>query len=188
MPASGRSRRTSSQVRSRTNLYAYTDGDPVSETDPSGLLTLVDFACAMDPQFCLEIMGVIVGNHGAIIATETGDQCAADEANRVANGFQLAGTLAGIFTVSKAVNSNLIHAADRAVERGVFQSADEAADAMRALSKDITKNGFPEDAVLDTANADRVLVPIGKAGVAVYLVAKNGTGKLKNVLNAIIGP
>ena len=152
------------------------------------MITSVDAACAMDAQFCLEIMGEIIGNHGAIVARETGNQCIAEEANRVANGFQFAATLAGVFQVSKAVNTNLPHAVERAIERGIFQSAEEAADALRALSKDITKNGFPKGAILDPANVDRVLVPIGNAGMAVYKVAKNGTAKLKTVLNAIIGP
>ena len=40
-----------------THVYAYTDGNPISNTDPSGLITSVDFACARDPQFCLEISG-----------------------------------------------------------------------------------------------------------------------------------
>ena len=44
--------------------------------------------------------------------------------------------------------------------------------------------GFPANAIADTAYVDRVLVPIGDNGVAVYQVAKNGTAKLKTVLIA----
>jgi RHS repeat-associated protein len=168
-----------------TNYYAYTNGNPVSYIDPSGLiLTSVDAACVIDPGFCAEIMGQIIENHGAITATETGNQCAAQEANRVANGFRTAGNIASVFTIAKAVNSNLPHAVANAVERGIFPTADIAADELRALTAQITANGFPANAILDTARADRVLVPIGNAGMAVYQVAKNGTAKLKTVLNA----
>jgi len=86
--------------------------------------------------------------------------------------------------VSKAVNSKLQHAARRAVERGFFNSVNEAADALRALSKQITQNGFPEGAIADTAHADRVLVPLKNGAYAVYQVAANGTAKLKTVLTA----
>jgi RHS repeat-associated protein len=96
------------------NLYAYTDGNPVSNTDPSGLITSVDMACAMDPQFCLEIMGQIIGNNGAIIAKSTGDQCVAEEANRVANGFQLAATIATVAQLGGAAKG-LVTGASNAV-------------------------------------------------------------------------
>ena len=87
--------------------------------------------------------------------------------------------------VEKAVNSNLPHAVDRAVERGIFATREAAGDAIRSLSASIGKNGFPKGSILDTAHADRVLVPIGEAGMAVYQVAKNATAKLKTVLNAL---
>jgi RHS repeat-associated protein len=88
-----------------SNYYAYTEGNPITNADPSGLITSVDMACAMDPQFCLEIMGQIIENHGAITATETGDQCLADQANRVANGFRMAGTIAGVVQLAAATKS-----------------------------------------------------------------------------------
>lgn len=50
---------------------------------------------------------------------------------------------AGI-VVNKAVNSELMHAAGRAVDRNFFGTVKEAADALRSLSRDITKNGLPE--------------------------------------------
>jgi hypothetical protein len=96
------------------------------------------------------------------------------------------GTVANLSSkcVKKAVNSNLTHAAGRAAERGVFNTSADAADALRNLSKSITQNGFPAGTLLDTANADRVLVPIGNNGMAVYQVGANGTAKLKTVLTA----
>jgi Arc/MetJ-type ribon-helix-helix transcriptional regulator len=40
--------------------------------------------------------------------------------------------------VEKAVNSNMDHAVDRAVERGIFESAAEAREAYKQLSVDIS--------------------------------------------------
>ena len=85
--------------------------------------------------------------------------------------------------VRKAVNSNMPHAVGRGVERGVFESGGAAAAALKELTKGISQNGLPEGTIPDTARDDRVLVPVGNAGYAVYQVAKNGTAKLKTVLN-----
>jgi RHS repeat-associated protein len=71
------------------NLYAYADTNPAADTDPSGLITSVDFACAMDPQFCLEIMGQIVRNAGSL-ASAKGDTCTADDAENLANNLDRA--------------------------------------------------------------------------------------------------
>jgi len=85
----------------------------------------------------------------------------------------------------KAVNTNLAHAVERGVERGVFSSADEGASALRALSKEITESGtFPAGTLVDTARASRFLVPVGNNGLAVYQLARNGTAKLKTLLIA----
>ncbi|SCM78486.1 putative Filamentous hemagglutinin family outer membrane protein [uncultured Sporomusa sp.] len=86
--------------------------------------------------------------------------------------------------VKKAINSNLPHAVERAVERKVFDNSSQASDALKKLSEKITKEGFPSNAILDTAHVDRVLVPVGNNGMAVYQVAKNGTAKLKTILIA----
>lgn len=86
--------------------------------------------------------------------------------------------------VSKAVNSNLTHAAEQAAGRGVAPSVASAANGLRELSRQITASGFPAGTTRDTAHADRVLVPFGNAGYAVYQVAKNATAKLKTVLIA----
>jgi RHS repeat-associated protein len=98
------------------NLFAYADGNPVTNTDPSGLLTSVDVACLMDPQFCLEIMGQIIGNNGAIVSKETGNQCVAEEADRIAKGFQVAGSIASIAQLGYAARGGL--AAVRAGQAG----------------------------------------------------------------------
>jgi hypothetical protein len=68
----------------------------------------------------------------------------------------------------------------------VFGTEEEAATALRDLSTKITKAGeFPAGAIRDSARADRVLVPVGNDGMAVYQVGANGTAKLKTVLNAL---
>jgi RHS repeat-associated protein len=84
----------------------------------------------------------------------------------------------------KVVNSNLPHARDRAVERGVFPDEKSATEGLKDLSKKIEAEGFPEGTLQDTARADRVLVPVGDNGLAVYQIGKNGTAKLKTTLIA----
>lgn len=88
--------------------------------------------------------------------------------------------------ISKAVNSGLPHAIERAVERGVSKNADEAREALTNLSKRVGANDFPAGTIVDPSKADRLLVPFGNEGVAVYQVVKNGSAKLKTVLNKII--
>ena len=87
--------------------------------------------------------------------------------------------------LKKAVNSNLPHAASRAVERGVFKTAESASAGLKELTQQITKSGtFPNGTLVDTARKGRFLVPVGNNGMAVYQLAKNGTAKLKTVLIA----
>lgn len=90
-----------------------------------------------------------------------------------------------LLSVAKAVNSNMAHAVERAVEHGVSTDTKAAADALRDLSQQITKaKAFPAGTIADTAHVDRVLVPFGEGGYAVYQVGANGTAKLKTVLEA----
>lgn len=84
--------------------------------------------------------------------------------------------------VNKAVNPELAHAAQRAVERGFYSTVTAASDALRALSKGITKDGLPKGTLVDTAHSDRVLVPLKEGAYAVSQVLKNGTARLKTVL------
>jgi hypothetical protein len=84
--------------------------------------------------------------------------------------------------VSKVVNSNMPHAAERAVGRAGFGSVKEARSALQEFGAGIEKNGLPSGAIRDTAHADRVIVPgFGEGGAVVYQV-KDGTLKLKTVL------
>jgi RHS repeat-associated protein len=87
--------------------------------------------------------------------------------------------------VSKAINSNIPHAIEQGVARGIFADARAAGAGLRDLSSQITNAGrFPLGALRDSARADRILVPVGKGGYAVYQVAPNGTARLKTVLIA----
>lgn len=74
----------------------------------------------------------------------------------------------GIDKPKKVFNSDLPHAIDRAVERGVYPDRKTASDALKALGKDIESNGFPSGTIPDTAHLDRVLVPTGNNGMVVY--------------------
>jgi hypothetical protein len=94
------------------------------------------------------------------------------------------GLKAIVFGVKKAVNSNLQYAIERGVQRGIFGNAKQARNELKRLTKSIRKNGLPEGTIPDPAHADRVLVPIGNGGMAVYQIGKNGTAKLKNTLIA----
>jgi hypothetical protein len=87
----------------------------------------------------------------------------------------------GIPEVNKAVNSDINHAAEQAVNRGVYPDKKSAADALRELSKKITAEGLPEGTIPDPKRADSVLVPF-KNGWAVYEIKKNGTAILRTVL------
>ena len=90
----------------------------------------------------------------------------------------------GILKVSKAVNSNLPHAIEQSVVRGIFSDAKTASTSLKNLTKSISKGGFPTGSFNDPCKLDRVLVPIGEGGLAAYQVSKNGTTALKKVLIA----
>jgi hypothetical protein len=57
---------------------------------------------------------------------------------------------AGLPAVAKAVDSELVHAAERTAGRGIFASKAAAADALRALSSDIASGGWPWGAIMVT--------------------------------------
>lgn len=85
--------------------------------------------------------------------------------------------------VNKAVNTNMPHAVERGVERGVFNDKKEASEILKSLSDDISKNGWPKGSIKDPSYSDRVLVPIGKGGLAAYKIDKKGKAVLKTILN-----
>ncbi len=88
----------------------------------------------------------------------------------------------GLPNVKKAVNSNLPHAITRGIERGIFPDKATASNALKSLSRRISSKGFPPGSFVDPSHRDRVLVPVGKGGLASYQVGSNGTAKLKTVL------
>ncbi|GAA3207085.1 LamG-like jellyroll fold domain-containing protein [Actinocorallia longicatena] len=83
---------------------------------------------------------------------------------------------------SKVVNSNMGHVDLTRAERAGFTTIRGARDAVRDLGKQIEKSGFPEGTISDTAHADRVLVPIGEKGYAVYQIKPNGNAVFKTIL------
>jgi hypothetical protein len=84
--------------------------------------------------------------------------------------------------VEKVVNSNMAHAAERAVERAGFSSVQDARTALQEFSRQIERSGLPPGTIRDTAHADRVIVPgFGRGGAVVYQL-RNGVLKLKTVL------
>ncbi|WP_434384915.1 SitA5 family polymorphic toxin [Melittangium boletus] len=94
------------------------------------------------------------------------------------------GTSTGVsdVRVDKVVNSNMPHAAERAVERAGFSSVQEAREALQAFGRRIEQTGLPSGAIRDTAHVDRVIVPgLGQGGAVVYQF-RDGVLKLKTVL------
>ncbi|WP_395834220.1 hypothetical protein [Cystobacter fuscus] len=84
--------------------------------------------------------------------------------------------------VDKVVNSNMPHAAERAVERAGFSSVQDARAALQEFGRQIEKSGLPPGTIRDTAHADRVIVPgFGRGGAVVYQL-RDGVLKLKTVL------
>ncbi|GLQ22520.1 hypothetical protein GCM10007853_03940 [Algimonas ampicilliniresistens] len=81
----------------------------------------------------------------------------------------------------RVVNSNLAHAAKRAVERAGFGTTKEATVALRGLSKSIRRNGLPNGTLPDPSKVDRLRVPFG-TGSAVFQETKSGALRLKTVL------
>jgi hypothetical protein len=84
--------------------------------------------------------------------------------------------------VNKAVNSNMAHAIEQGVARGIFPDAAAARAGIKSVSDAITKSGWPKGTIPDTARLDRFLVPIGNGGGAVCQLGANGTAKLKTIL------
>jgi hypothetical protein len=84
--------------------------------------------------------------------------------------------------VDKVVNSNMPHAAERAVERAGFSSVQDARAALQEFGRQIEKSGLPPGTLRDTAHVDRVIVPgFGRGGAVVYQF-RDGVLKLKTVL------
>ncbi|MEU4821254.1 hypothetical protein AB0H37_05200 [Actinomadura sp. NPDC023710] len=84
---------------------------------------------------------------------------------------------------SKVANSNMTHAAERAVRRlDEFDDTASARSALQGLGKSIQRDGVPEGTTADT-KPDRVLVLFGDDGYVVYRIKKNGNAVLKAVLN-----
>lgn len=68
------------------------------------------------------------------------------------------------------------------MDRGTFAGAADARSALRNLGNDIGSNGWPTGTIVDSAYADRVLVPLGDNLRAVYRVNDKGRAQLRTVL------
>jgi hypothetical protein len=96
-----------------------------------------------------------------------------------------------LMAVKKAINSDIVHAVEQAVNKGIVSGSEKhiIENELRELSKAITKaRSFPVGTVRDPGNIlprlDSVLVPLERGGAAVYEVGKNGTARLRTLLNA----
>ena len=75
------------------SYYAYVGGNPINNTDSSGMfLTSVDAACMQSPQLCAEIFGDIASSEGSIQA-KLGVACAQETGDAAANLFDALGKI-----------------------------------------------------------------------------------------------
>jgi hypothetical protein len=151
----------------------------------SGLVLSVSLSRVSQPVYNIEVHGehvYQVGELGLLVHNADGLVCRTGW-GAFGWGKKLKAPKGALPAVTKAVNSDIIHAAERAVERGVFGSLDEAKEALKALGKSFKANGLPPGTIPDPKRADSVLVPFGN-GFAVYEIMKNGTAVLRTVLGA----
>ena len=84
--------------------------------------------------------------------------------------------------IKKAVNSDMPHAIDQGVKRNVFPDSQTARTELETLTNKISSGNIPKGTIIDPSKTDRILVPVGNKGMAVYQIGKNGTAKLKTTL------
>lgn len=83
----------------------------------------------------------------------------------------------------KVKNSNMSHAAERAVERAGFPDKRSASNAIKNFGERISKNGIPSNAVQDTSHEDGIIVPgLGEGGAVIYRRQKSGSLQLRTVV------
>lgn len=82
----------------------------------------------------------------------------------------------------KVVNSNMGHIDEERAARAGFDTVQSAQASVRELGESVGTDGFPEGTIPDTARSDRVLVPFGENGYAVYQIAWNGNAVFKTIL------
>jgi RHS repeat-associated protein len=135
------------------NGYAYAAGSPTNFTDPLGLYaTSVDAACAMDPNFCAEIMGQIVRNAGAA----SGNPCLEQQANEAADDIVLAGNILTVASIARAAKAGATifktaHYATRLEAAGV-----NVARAESVIAKEVAAMRGSMEAGADVAGRMRI--------------------------------
>ena len=166
-------------------LAELAQGERLQGLDGLAVVLSVSLSRVSQPVYNIEIHGehvYQVGELGLVVHNADGLVCRTGW-GAFGWGKKLKAPKGALPAVTKAVNSDIIHAAERAVERGVFGSLDEAKEALKALGKSFKANGLPPGTIPDPKRADSVLVPFGN-GFAVYEIMKNGTAVLRTVLGA----
>jgi RHS repeat-associated protein len=119
------------------NTYAYAGGNPSFNVDPLGLFfTSVDAACAIDPQFCAEMMGQMAQNLGDL----SGDQCLAQEARDVSRGLEQAAAIASIASVAVLLRRAIVPWSNKAVRdaaKALERGAKEVQVASRSQAEEL---------------------------------------------------
>ena len=97
------------------NLYGYVGGNSVSKIDASGLFyTSVDAACAIDPNFCAEIMGQMIQN-AAALSHDPCEQAAADAVSGALNSLaNIGNVIAGVVGATRVAAESIAKATAQA--------------------------------------------------------------------------
>jgi hypothetical protein len=157
----------------------------------TSLLTIAQAEGERDPNLTFGLLGAAT-SVGAVSRTETAlsnalgasAQSSLQRVQTAAPAGIGVGAASRMEFVKKVVNSNMAHAEARAVERAGFATRKEAREALQEFAKRLESEGIlPADAIIDSAYADRVIVPgFGKDGAVVYQVTSEGVYKLKTVV------
>ncbi|MFM8268811.1 MAG: NUDIX domain-containing protein, partial [Pseudomonadota bacterium] len=86
------------------------------------------------------------------------------------------------FRIAGVKNTQISHAAERAVERGISPDKQTARSALEQLSREIKAQGFPKGTIADPKRADSVLVPFGKGWVS-FELKKNGSVHMRTTVD-----
>jgi hypothetical protein len=162
-------------------LAELVDGETLQGLDGLAVVLSVSLSRVTQPVYNIEVHGehvYQVGELGLVVHNVSRSGWGA-----FGWGKKLKAPVNALPSVTKAVNSDIVHSAEQAVARGVFGSLDKAKEALRALGKTFKANGLPPGTIPDPKRADSVLVPFGN-GWAVYEIMKNGTAVLRTVLGA----
>ena len=130
------------------NRYAYANNNPYRYTDPDGK-AVSDIQLIRNQGFTSEL-GNFHAAQNSLLSEASGYNDVKSAVNSVLSGDLKGAAVSAIMAVSKpaklinkVVNSNMGHAVERAVERGVFPDAKSAQEGLKQLGKDIKSGGLP---------------------------------------------